>query len=212
MSERNELFCSVKAGVNTCEICCNEAYFSTTIPQSPHNIHPPMELFRCGHGVCETCLEGIMRRGTFKCPFCRSEGAQIANFDYVISCSLEARGLLRANERIPSPVKRINTFSEFLEEWEYTHHSMLNMNHRFMLLHKQIIDTEKQRLLMAKRKALKDREIALKEEKKRKRESSRKNAVCPVCNKNTFTSMKQLEQHMNAKHSKHSKKAKQSKR
>ena len=57
----------------------------------------------------------------------------------------------------------------------------------------------------AEAQALKDKEIALKKEQKRMRECSRKNAVCSVCNKDTFTSMKQLEQHMNAKHATKSK-------
>ena len=204
MSENTKLFCAVNAGVNTCGICFGDAFYSIATPQKPHETLPSMELLRCGHGICEHCLEQMTRRAStsacFKCPYCREGGAQIANFDFAVSLSLQARGLLYADEKIPSPVKKINTRSEFMEEWENAHFTTLNMNHRFVVLHNQIIQTERERLQKMKNQARKEKENAAKAEEKRKRVCSRNNAVCSVCHKDTFNSMKQLEAHMNAKH------------
>ena len=201
----SEIFCSVKAGVNTCGICLQQAYFSTSFPQKPHQTLPTMELFVCGHGICASCMKEMERRGPFKCPYCRSGGIQIINFEHAVSLSLQARGLMHTNEKIPSRTKEINTFSEFMEEQENSQHMILNTKNRFMVLYKQIIKNKQMRQQKAEAQALKDKEIALKKEQKRMRECSRKNAVCSVCNKDTFTSMKQLEQHMNAKHATKSK-------
>lgn len=202
MSNNSNLFCAVKAGTNTCGICYNEAYYSIKPKRKSHDTLPDMELFRCGHGVCECCLEKITARKSFKCPFCRAGSAKIANFDYVVSVSLEARGLLGPHEKIPAPVKQINTFSEFMEEWENAHLSTLNMNHQFVSLHKQIIHTERERVRVAKSQSLKEKAIAAKAHEKKRRASSRNDAVCPKCHKKTFNSMKQLEVHMIAKHPK----------
>ena len=197
MSENTKLFCAVKAGVNTCGICFGKAYYSITATKKlPENLSS-MELLRCGHGICEHCLEHMTHRtsASFKCPYCREGGAQVANFG--------SRGLLCADENPPSPVKKINTRSEFMEEWENTNFTTLSMkhsNHRFVVLHKQIIQTERERLQKVKNHARKEKEIAAKAGEKRKRACSRNNAVCSVCHKDTFNSMKQLEAHMNAKH------------
>ena len=213
MSDSTELFCAVKAGVNTCEICYNEAYYrisrssplqvrsSRPAPQ-PRSL-PVMELFRCGHGVCETCLERITARASFKCPFCRKGGATIANFDYVVSVSLEAYGLLASHENLPSPVKQINTFSEFMEEWENAYLSTHNKKHVFVSLHKQIVFNERERERKEQQIEMERKAAALKVEDKMRRVKSRNGAVCTICHKSTFTSAKQLEVHMNAKHTKH---------
>jgi len=211
MSENTELFCAVNAGVNTCGICFGEAYYSIATTQTPHETLPSMELLRCGHGVCEHCLEQMTRRtsanananASFKCPYCREGGALVANFDFVISLSLQSSGLLCASEKLPFPVKKINTRKEFMEEWENTHFTTLSMKHskhRFVVLHNQIIQTERERLQKVKNQARKEKEIAAKAGEKRKRACSRNNAVCSACHKDTFNSMKQLEAHMNAKH------------
>ena len=207
-----EIFCSVKAGVNICEICSQEAYFSTLIPQRPHKALRSMELLYCGHGICASCMEEMVRRGPFKCPYCRIGGTQIVNFEHAVALSLQSRGLLHTNDIIPSRTKVINTFSEFIEAKEETYHMIINSNNRFMVLYEQIKRNKQKSLQNAKKLALKHKQFEMKEEKKRARERSRDDAVCPLCHKNKFTSMKQLEQHMNAKHSKPSKQAKLSKR
>lgn len=202
-TQPKNIHCSIVAGVNICGICYNEANFSTSIPQKKHKDLPNMEMFCCGHGMCEDCYENMMKKTSqFNCPFCRKKGLTIANFEYALSLSLQARGCLNSNESLPSPIKIINTFSEYLEEWEWENKTQLlySSNNLFMILLKQIIINEKnkkKKLAEYKRKndIIKEKELI-----KQARKESRENAVCKYCQKNTFTSMKQLEVHINSKH------------
>ena len=78
-----------------------------------------MELFCCGHGMCEDCYDSMMEKtNKFNCPYCREQGLVIANFDYAVSLSLRARGYVNPNEPFPSQIKVSNTLSEYLEEWD----------------------------------------------------------------------------------------------
>tara|TARA_B100000902_G_scaffold379611_1_gene414098 strand:+ start:3362 stop:3883 length:522 start_codon:yes stop_codon:yes gene_type:complete len=159
-----------------------------------------MHLFKCGHGCCEECLKGITAKKKFMCPFCRQGSALIANFDYVVSLSLEARGIICINDNLPSPIKQINTYSEFMNEWRNEAVCALNKNHKFIALHNQIIAKEYERRRSIEIKTAMNKKLAEKIENKNKRAQSRDKAVCSICHKNTFTSLKQLNLHMNAKH------------
>tara|TARA_B100000902_G_C27061029_1_gene789125 strand:+ start:155 stop:772 length:618 start_codon:yes stop_codon:yes gene_type:complete len=200
-TQTHKLHCSITAGVNTCGICYNEANFSTSIPQKKHATLPNMELFCCGHGMCENCYDSMMEKTKkFNCPFCRKQGLTIANFDYAISLSLQARGCLALNERLPSPIKITNTLTEYLEEWDDKTYLLYSSNNLYILLVKQIILDKKNKIKkLAEYKRMND--LIIKKDKiKKQRADSREKAVCKICGKNTFTSMKQLEIHINAKH------------
>ena len=106
--------CGITSGTNECGICFEKAWFSNSIPQKEHTKHPPMELFVCGHGVCGTCYDTMTKNKSFRCPFCRKSGVLVTNLDYVVSLSLESRGFPMPQNILPS--KKLNTFSEFLEE------------------------------------------------------------------------------------------------
>lgn len=200
-TQTQNLHCSITAGLNICGICYNEANFSTSNPQKQHATLPKMELFCCGHGICENCYDSMMEKTkNFNCPFCREPGLTIANFDYVESLSLQARGCFVLNERLPSPIKITNTLTEYLEEWDDETHLLYSSNNRYILLVKQIKLNKKNKMKkLADYKRMNDL-IKKKEIIKQQRVESRKKAVCKICGKNTFTSMKQLEIHINAKH------------
>ena len=195
------MFCAIKAGKNTCEICYNDAFFSTTIPQKEHETLPCMHLFKCGHGVCETCFDALTSKSSFKCPFCRKGGAVVANLDYAVSLSLEARGLLNANETLPAPNKELNTFSEFIQDCRNnTALCSLNSKNTFMALHSHILSEDLKQKTIKKAKELKNIKLLKEKKEKEERDRSRKSAICNICNKNTFTSLKQLQCHIEAKH------------
>jgi len=197
----NKLHCSITAGVNICGICYNEANFSTSIPQKQHKTLPNMELFCCGHGMCENCYDSMMKRSNkFNCPFCRGEGLVIANFDYAVSMSLKARGYLNSNVTLPLPIKKINTLGEYLEEWDDKSHLLYCNNNLFMLLMKQIILNNKTKMKKAAEYKRMSDLIKKKDEIKKQKAESKRKAVCEICGKDKFTSMKQLEIHKKAKH------------
>lgn len=196
-----KLFSSITAGINTCGICYNEANFSTSIPQKHHKSLPNMELFCCGHGMCEDCYDSMMEKtNKFNCPYCREQGLVIANFDYAVSLSLRARGYVNPNEPFPLPIKVSNTLSEYLEEWDDKTHLLYSSNNLYILLIKQIILNKKNKMKeTAERKRINEL-IKKKDNQKKQKAESQKNAVCKTCGKDTFTSIKQLEIHINAKH------------
>lgn len=200
-TQTHKLHCSITAGVNICGICYNEANFSTSIPQKQHKTLPNMELFCCGHGMCEDCYDSMMEKTKkFNCPYCREQGLVIANFDYAVSLSLRARGYVNSNEPLPSPVKISNTLSEYLEEWDDKTNLLYSSNNLYILLIKQIILNKKNKLKQVEERKRIDELIKKKQDKKKQKEESKKNAVCKTCGKDTFTSMKQLEIHIKAKH------------
>ena len=170
----------VKAGKNTCEICYNPAYFSACIPCKSSD-ETPFELLGCGHGICKTCYQQICKRGPFTCPFCRNEGAQLVQFG----------GGIR---------NKINTFSEFLDEWQHNEHLLAMHQGIYMRMYRQIRINKKIYDLKKKEKIAEDKKKKEKEDKRLERELSRKKAVCKHCNKDTFTSLKQLELHISKKH------------
>ena len=194
-------FCCITAGINTCGICDNKAYFSISIPQKKHKTLPKMELFRCGHGMCEDCYNSMMEKTKkFNCPYCRNEGLVTANFEYAVSVSLRARGYINSNEPFPSPTKVSNTLSEYLEEWSDKRYLLYSSNNVYILLIKQITLNKKNEIEKAAERKRVNELIKKKDDKKKQKAESKKNAVCKICGKNTFTSMKQLEIHMKAKH------------
>ena len=197
----SKVFCSVTIGINTCGICYNNAFFSRMLPPAQHDTLPVMQLFKCGHGMCNTCWEQIKNSSKhFVCPFCRTNGGtRVVNFEHASLLSLEARGIIDAKE-VPPPTKEIYTYEEFLEEWEDRTYLLCHSKHHFMMLYRQMIHTEKMVLLdkskhqeeQSQKKALND--------KTWKRKLSRQSAICHICNKDTFTSEKQLHIHIKAKH------------
>ena len=188
--------CSVKAGVNTCEICQCEAHYSCYLPQKPSSQGLPcMEVFRCGHGCCRNCYNKIAARG-FKCPWCRRGKTHIVSFsepDLPIHSWLYKDDIHR---------RSIDTLTEFVCEWK-NYLDMLQQRerkHPFIVLHAYIVNQERerrQRIREAKEAELrKKREEQVRKAKKADREA----AVCPHCGKDTFTSTKQLAIHIHAKH------------
>lgn len=197
----SKVFCSVDAGINTCSICYNSAFFSRNLSQRLHETLPAMELFKCGHGMCKNCWNQMKTSSTdMKCPFCRKDYvSRVANFNYAVLLSLESRGVIDAKD-VPSPTKEIHTFDEFLEEWEDRMYLLSRCQHQFMILYRHIIHTEKS-LLGERIKHQKEQKKKLAtEERKQKRKLSRQSAICHICNKDTFTSEKQLNVHIKAKH------------
>ena len=191
------VFCNIHPGTNTCEICCEPAYFNINIPQKQHATKPTMELFECGHGVCRTCYERMTKNKNFSCPFCRKTGVLTPDFNYAVALSLQARGY---NVSVGSPVKIINTWNEFLEEHNYNFDLLEKRDSKFMQLYRQILNTYNEQ--KRKQAILKQKKLKLEKQKgeKQARELSRKNASCPHCGKNTFNSEKQLQIHIKAKH------------
>ena len=168
----------VKAGKNTCDICSETAYFSLRL--EPHGSQ--FELLGCGHGICKLCYDEMRKRSSkFACPYCRSGGVLLIN-------------LGGARE------KRINTFSEFVEHWEHKEHLLSMYQGVFMTLYREICKNaaEENVKKREKREALKIKKA--REDKKAAKKLSRESAGCKYCNKDTFTSMKQLEVHISKKH------------
>lgn len=174
------VFCAVNVGVNECEICGEDAYYSKNISNRKHKSLPTMSLFGCGHGMCETCVTKMENISGYKCPFCRNEGSVILrNFG-----SNEIKG-------------QLNTFDDFLQEWRDYLCRAMNSSHPFAILHKQIVsDYQKKRRVEKKKRAL----LKMRQEKKMSRTDSRKKAVCKICGRDKFTSEKQLKIHMAKKH------------
>ena len=194
-------FCSVKSGINTCGICYDQAFFDTKIPQREHGTLPRHELLPCGHGLCENCLEAITSKSSLKCPFCRRGSTSVNNIEYAVSLSLEARGMLNPYEILPEPNKEINTFSDFIENVNNNKEIFsLNSNNIFVILYKQIVYEARKNNSLLKAKKEKQNKLLKQQKEKDKRANSRQSAVCEICNKNTFTSIKQLELHIQAKH------------
>jgi hypothetical protein len=179
-----ELFCMVKAGINVCEICTNEAWYSTSIPQRGKYDLPEMELFRCGHGMCSNCLSRISVREWF-CPFCRDGSKQFLS-------------------RIPGEVNYANTFSQYLYEFNNNLSLLEKSGHKFVQLHRQIIyNAKNEKKIKKKEQEQRAAQLAKenkKEEKKKMKAVSKALAVCTYCMKSTFTSTAQLKIHIQAKH------------
>tara|TARA_B100001769_G_scaffold275316_1_gene277159 strand:+ start:4362 stop:4976 length:615 start_codon:yes stop_codon:yes gene_type:complete len=201
MSSFKTFYCNINAGINQCDICCEDSYFSISIPQKPHPNKPNieyMELFECGHGVCSKCYDKLCEKKLFCCPFCRESGVQITNFNYVVNLSLKSQGY---NVTLGPSVKIINTWSEFLDEHNNNFDLLEKRNYnKFMQLYRQILNMyhiKKRNKAIQKEKDEKNRQNAI---AKKKRELSRKNAICPHCGKDTFNSEKQLQCHIISKH------------
>ena len=77
LNTKKRLFCSIQGGVNTCGICGENGYYSLHVPQRSHITYPEMELFRCGHGMCNSCLTEMESVSGFKCPWCRDQSTYI---------------------------------------------------------------------------------------------------------------------------------------
>jgi hypothetical protein len=196
--------CGITSGTNECGICFEKAWFSNSIPQKQHPKHAQMELFVCGHGACHTCYQTITKSKSFRCPFCRKSGLLITNLDYAVSLSLEARGYSMPPNMLPS--KKINTFSEFLEEHGNNWYLLQHRDSTFMNMHRQIILNHSELKRAEIKRKNNELETAKRKMEKRVKATSRKNAVCSQCNKSTFTSEKQLQIHIASKHSKPNKK------
>lgn len=188
--------CSVKAGVNTCEICQNEAYYSCCLPQKPSSKGlPRMEIFRCGHGCCRECYKEIAARG-FKCPWCRSGKTYIASFG---ESDLPVHSWLY-NEDIQH--RSIDTLTDFVDEWKNYLHMLQKRErkHTFIVLHSHIVQQERERrqqLIEAKEEEKRQKRL---EQVRKAKKADREAAVCPHCGKDTFTSTKQLAIHISKKH------------
>jgi hypothetical protein len=177
--------CSVIAGVQECGICSEEAYYSTDIFKRNHLNYPQMSLFRCGHGICEYCVFNILEAGKFRCPYCRDGGSVVLTS----FCSNQVKC-------------QQNTLEDYLCEWRYRIGRALRSGDKFIKLHNQIVSDYKvdlQGKLIKKQKSKKENQ------RKKVRKKSREKAICPICNKDTFTSEKQLDIHMSKKHRKSSK-------
>lgn len=203
--------CGITSGTNECGICFSKAWFSNSIPQKQHPKHAQMELFVCGHGVCHTCYERMTdNNNSFRCPFCRTTGMLVTNLDYAVSLSLEARGYPMPQNILPS--KKINTFSEFLEEHGNNWYLLQRRRSTFMNLHRQIVFNHSESKSAETKRKNKELETAKRKSEKHAKAASRNNAVCPHCNKSTFTSVKQLQIHIGAKHANKNKSNKSNKK
>ena len=183
---QSKLFCKVKQGINTCNICYRDAYYSLKIPQcapEKHSELPIMCLLRCGHGICSECYNNIKSRSHFSCPFCRKESVGIlATFG-----SSETRGTM-------------NTLGEFVQEWQHHLPRAFGSQHIFAKLHRQIVNDYKKEREIQKQKQIKDNKRQQFLERKRAKAKSRAKAICKHCGKDTFTGEKQLLIHIRAKH------------
>jgi hypothetical protein len=197
--------CGITSGTNECGICFEKAWFSNSIPQQHHPKHPPMELFVCGHGVCRTCYGRMTENKSFRCPLCRATGILVTNLAYAVSLSLESRGYPIPRNTLPS--KKINTFSEFLEEHDNNWELLQHRNSPFMNLHRQIIFNHCELKRAETKRKMKELEMAKRTSEKKAKAASRQNAFCPHCNKSTFTGEKQLQIHIAAKHANKNKKS-----
>ena len=177
----DRLFCAVKVGTNECQICNENAYYSSDIRKRYHKTLNKMELFRCGHGMCGCCmLKDREVSGCFKCPFCRDEGGVILK----TFGSNEIKG-------------EMNTIDDYIYEWRRSLNRAWTSCHPFVLLHNQIVSDYKKKRAIDKKRAAKKK---YNKEKKETRELSCEKAICAKCGKDTFTSEKQLAKHMVRKH------------
>jgi len=188
--------CSVKAGVNTCEICQCEAHYSCYLPQKPSSKGLPcMEVFRCGHGCCRNCYNEIAARG-FKCPWCRRGKTHIVSFsepDLPIHSWLYKDDIHR---------RSIDTLTEFVCEWK-NYLDILQKRetkHPFIVLHAYIVEQERQRRQRLCQAREEEKQKKREEQLRKAKKADREAAVCPHCGKDTFTSTKQLAIHISKKH------------
>ena len=175
------IFCTIKAGINQCDICSKDAYYRIKRKDSDALKLPVMELFRCGHGMCENCYKSMVKsQEEFKCPFCRDKGRIYKSQDGGFDAS--------------------HTFRQYKDEFSHNLELIKYSGHTYMKLHRYIVG-----IYNMEQRAIKDRKIielrlAILKENKKMKELSREKAICKVCKRNTFTSMKQLWIHMKAKH------------
>jgi len=179
----NNHFCNVSAGINECSICYNKAYFSLSIPQKLHRSLPKMMLLKCGHGLCKNCMDTMLKKERFECPFCRDKPYHI-----------------RENLGIGKIKKTIYSFEDYIDEWKPFLNQALNCGHSYSILYNQIKNNYHNLVKERYNAKLKKKKKIKLLEKKKTRALSRANAVCKVCGKDTFNSEKQLRIHMSKKH------------
>ena len=151
------LFCNVNVGINECNICNCNAYYSAQIPQRKYKDLPRMELLRCGHCICQNCYNKIINLGEFNCPWCRKESVYISEgFG-----SNKVRG-------------KINTLHEFQLEWHnYLQRAMMS-RHPLAKLHNQIVS----KYILEKKQRLKRDNLEEKRKlRKLKKKQSRKEKI-----------------------------------
>lgn len=175
------IFCSVKAGINCCKICNNDAYYPINRKAMRH---PVMELLRCGHGMCENCYTSMVGfQGEFKCPFCRDQGR-----------------VYKGSAEDQSPIKESHTFRQYKAEFSHNPELIKYSRHVYVKLHQHIVgmwNMDQRAIKDARIKALRD---TINQERMIEKAESRKRAICRICQKDTFTSEKQLWIHMKARH------------
>ena len=177
------IFCSIKAGINQCDICSKDSYYIIKRKDAEGLKLPVMELFRCGHGMCESCYTSMIQlQKVFKCPFCRDEG--------------------RIYKSIDGGFDKSHTFRQYKDEFSHNHELIKYSQHPYLKLHRYIVG-----IYNMEKRAIKDHKIialrlVILQENKKTRQLSREKAVCKVCKKDTFTSQVQLWIHMRAKHPK----------
>ena len=183
-SNDNLPFCAISAGLNECEICNTECIFGLHLPQVPSQ-RRRMELFRCGHGMCSVCYSTMTAdEKNFSCPFCRDSGC----FFLKSFGSSEKGG-------------RADTFNQWDTEFSSFRQISLRSQHPFAVLYRQILtDYRREKEASQKRRTV-AKVIAKRVREKEKRVESEREATCPHCGKDTFTSMKQLGVHLATKHS-----------
>jgi hypothetical protein len=182
------IFCSVKAGINCCEICTKNAYYIIKRKDAKATGLPVMELFRCGHGMCELCYTSMVdSQGGFKCPFCRDKGR-------VYKSSVND---LESDHR---NVKESHTFRQYVAEFNHNPELLKYSQHVFMRLHKYIVGIWKMEQRASRDAHIKSTRLNIVQEKAAEKARSRERAVCKVCKRDTFTSEIQLWIHIKAHH------------
>jgi hypothetical protein len=116
----------------------------------------------------------------FKCPFCRDEG--------------------RIYKSIDGGFDKSHTFRQYKDEFSHNPELIKYSQHTYVKLHMYIVG-----IYNMEKRAIKDRKIialrlVILQENKKTIQLSREKALCKVCKKDTFTSMKQLWIHMKTKH------------
>ncbi|MBD36405.1 MAG: hypothetical protein CL512_06515 [Actinobacteria bacterium] len=173
---------NVKAGKNTCDICSETTHFAIRDNTHHKTAQPTFELLSCGHGICSSCYDEICKRtDRFACPYCRSSGLRLIKMG-------------GASETC------INTFSEFVEHWQHKEHLLSMYQGAFMNLYREICKNAREETKKRAQEAEMAKIVKKKQEKREARKLSREKAVCKYCNKDTFTSMKQLQLHISKKH------------
>ena len=181
-STSDSLFCAISSGNNNCSVCFEKAQFSLRLPQVSRR---RMELLRCGHGMCSVCYDTMtVDDKNFSCPFCRDSGTFF----------LESFGSSRLSGRA-------DTFNQWISEFISFKEIMLRSNHPFAVLYRQIVSDFHLKKGTAMQRRAMEKVRSKKAIEKKMREKSQREAICPYCNKDTFTSMKQLGEHIVAKHS-----------